>query len=1023
MKYEFSNKKELEQLLTILEGKLTSGQLMIDEPLQNPDIISTAYELPDEVVKFFNDNSVKTYKLLNDLPVPFFIKDSNCRWFYVNKAFCSFFEVNLADIYKKTSHALFSKKKAELFYDQDRRLLETGKTSTVEAEIVNATGHSRTVLTNKALFHDINDTPYIIGIFYEVTGFKDVESSIKQEKTELEAQVKARTSLLTATIEKLQDEIGQRSKTEQALIQEEDKFRSVIEQAVEGIALNDSLGRIIEWNDALVKITGITKEKAIGKYIWDVEFILMGAKKRNQDFYDFLKRTSLKIMNAKDIPEKYRVVEGKILREDGEIRYINFTSFPIKTQNAYYVGRIVRDITEQRKSVIAIQRSEAQYRTIFENSSIAIFIINPESHIIMAANNRATEIYGYAIENLTGMPMQQIAKDYSFDRHQMDLIINHQIASSFETIHLDNKGTEINIIVNGSPIEYGGIMAFMSFNRNVTELKRLEKARETVYKISQLAHTETTMDDLYRSIHKIINEIIPARNFYIALYDEASDIVSFPYHVDEKDPTPEARRLRRGLTEYVLRHGEPILTNPTLLEQLEISGEIEVIGSYSDVWLGAPLKTHDKVIGVVAVQSYSGKINYTMNEKDLLVYVSEQIANQIYKRRAEEEIIRGKLKAEESDRLKTSLIANMNHDLRTPMTGILGFASLLKNKVTDPNLVSMVDTIIESGDKLMATINSILQLSQLEASQKQIDIITGDLSKFAEMSLNLFAKKAEQKNLYIVREYSDSVFGTFNENYFIQIVNNLITNAITYTEKGGITVRTGFKNYQEKDYVYLSVEDTGIGISESNFNLIFQEFRQVSEGLNRKYDGSGLGLSLCKKMAEIMGGKILVESTIGTGSVFTILMPPSTQQNHKKTEQNGKDSFKLEHQKKNKYKVLVVDDNKINGELINAILKQDYEVDLAKTGHLAIELVKRSDYDIILMDINLGEGMTGIQVAREIQKIKVTIPIIAMTAYSTEKEINEIMKNYFFGFVLKPIDKIALFKVLEKSIGKKKKSG
>jgi len=1023
MKYEFSNKKELEQLLTILEGKLTSGLLMINEPLQKQDIITTAYELPDEVVKFFNDNSVKTYKLLNDLPVPFFIKDSNCRWFYVNKAFCSFFEVNLADIYKKTSHALFSKKKAELFYDQDCRLMETGKTSTVEAEIVNATGHSRTVLTNKALFHDINNTPYIIGIFYEVTGFKDVESSIKQEKTELETQVKARTSLLSATIEKLQDEIGQRSKTEQALIQEEDKFRGVIEQAVEGIALNDNLGRIIEWNDALVKITGIAKEKAIGKYIWDVEFMLMDAKKRNQDFYNFLKETSLKTMNAGEIPKKFRVIEGKILREDGEIRVINFTSFPIKTQNAFYTGRIVRDITEQRKSVIAIQRSEAQYRTIFENSSIAIFIINPESHIIMTANNRATEIYGYTTENLTGMPMQQIAKDYSFDRHQMGLIINHQIAGSFETIHLDNKGTEINIIVNGSPIEYGGITAFMSFNRNVTELKRLEKARETVYKISQLAHTETTMEDLYRSIHKIINEIIPARNFYIALYDEASDIVSFPYHVDEKDPTPESRRLRRGLTEYVLRHGEPILTNPTLLEQLEVSGEIEVIGSYSDVWLGVPLKTHNKVIGVVAVQSYSGKINYTVNEKDLLVYVSEQIANQIYKRRAEEEIIRGKQKAEESDRLKTSLIANMNHDLRTPMTGILGFASLLKNKVTDPNLVSMVDTIIESGDKLMATINSILQLSQLEASQKQIDIISGDLSKFAEMSLNLFAKKAQQKNLYIVKEYSDSVFGTFNENYLIQIVNNLITNAITYTEKGGITVRTGHTNYQDKDYVYLSVEDTGIGISESNFNLIFQEFRQVSEGLNRKYDGSGLGLSLCKKMAEIMGGKILVESSIGIGSVFTILMPPSTQHNHKKTEQNGKDSFKLEHSKKNKHKVLVVDDNKINGELLNAILKQDYEVDVAKTGHLAIELVKRSDYDIILMDINLGEGMTGIQAAREIQKIKVNIPIIAMTAYSTEKEINEIMKNYFFGFVLKPIDKIALFKVLEKSIGKKNKPG
>jgi len=1020
MKYEFSNKKELEQLLTILEEKLTSGMLMINEPLQGQDLIPAAYDLPDEVVRFFNDNSVKTYKLLNDLPVPFFIKDSDCQWFYVNKAFCSFFEVNLADIYKKTSHAIFSKKKAELFYNQDRRLLETGKSSTVEAEIVNATGHSRTVLTNKALFHDINNTPYIIGIFYEVTGFKDVESSIKQEKTELEAQVKARTSLLTATIEKLQDEISQRSITEQALIQEEDKFRSVIEQALEGIALNDSLGRIIEWNDALAKITGIKKEKAIGKYIWDVEFMMMDAKKRNQDFYNFLKKNFQKDMIAADIPTKFRVIEGKILRADGEVRFINFTSFPIKTQNAFYVGRMVRDITEQKRSVIAIQRSESQYRAIFENSSIAILIINPESNKIMAANNRASEIYGYPIENMTGMPMQQIAKDYSFDRHQIDLIINHQIANNFETIHLDQKGTEINVIVNGSPVEYGGITAVMNFNRNVTEIKRLEKARETVYKISQLAHTDTNTDDLYRSIHKIINEIIPAKNFYIALYDEISDTVSFPYHVDEKDPTPEARRLRRGLTEYVLRHGEPVLTNPTLLEQLEMSAEIEVIGSYSDVWLGAPLKTHNKVIGVVAVQSYSDKTNYTMTEKDLLVYVSEQIANQIYKKRAEEEIIRGKLKAEESDRLKTSLIANMNHDLRTPMTGILGFASLLKNRVTDPNLIYMVDTIIESGDKLMATINSILQLSQLEASQKQLDIVSDDLSKFAEMSLNLFADKAKQKNLYIVREYTDNVFATFNENFLIQIVNNLITNAITYTEKGGIKVKTGYTNYQERDYAFLSVEDSGIGIAESNFNLIFQEFRQVSEGLNRKYDGSGLGLSLCKKMAEIMGGRILVESNIGKGSVFTILLPHSSRQSHKKTEQNGKESFKLEHSKKNKCKVLVVDDNKINGELINAILKQEYEVDIAKTGHLAIELAKRTEYDIILMDINLGEGMTGIQAAREIHKLKVNIPIIAMTAYSTEKEINQIMKNYFTGFVLKPIDKISLFKVLEKSIVKKK---
>ena len=116
----------------------------------------------------------------------------------------------------------------------------------------------------------------------------------------------------------------------------------------------------------------------------------------------------------------------------------------------------------------------------------------------------------------------------------------------------------------------------------------------------------------------------------------------------------------------------------------------------------------------------------------------------------------------------------------------------------------------------------------------------------------------------------------------------------------------------------------------------------------------------------------------------------------------------------------MVDDNRINGELILAFLKQDYEVDIATTGFLSIELVNRSEYDIVLMDINLGQGMNGIQAAREIHKIKKDLPIIAMTGYSTEKEITEILKNNFIGYILKPVDRKALEKVLEKTIQKKK---
>lgn len=1022
MKFEFSDKNALTQIVEAISNHYCQGMVIVDEASNTDKLPEEMNDLPDPVKQFFRENGIRMCRLMNSLPSPFFIKDSKANWFYVNEHFCKFFNVNSKDIFGKNSFCIFPKNQAEQFFRQDIELLENGKDSQVEIVVYNADGSNRTILSKKTLFRDINDQPYIVGLFHEITGLKDIETSIKQEKTELEAKVKERTSLLTATIEKMQEEINQRKKTEQALIQEEDKFRNVIEQATEGISINDIHGRIIEWNNALVEITGITKDQALGKYHWDIEYEMMTPKKKTKEFYEKIKQNALNAFQEDAFPEKFKKIEGKILRKDGEERYVDYSIFLIKTQNASYISRVVRDITGQKKFMQALQRSEAQYRALFEHSSVAILIINPENYKIMAANQKAAETYGYTIDDFFEMPLEQITREIDLDKQQIENIKNHIVTKDFNTIHLNRKGEEIHMLVDGSTVEYGGIPAVMNFNRNITEIKRLEKARETVYKISQLTHTVDNMYDMYKSIHKIINEILPARNFYIALYDDASDIVSFPYFVDEKDPSPSPHRLKRGLTEYVLRHGKPVLTTSELLKQLELSGEIELIGAYSETWMGVPLITHNKVIGVVAVQSYSTAIQFTENEKNLLVYVSEQIAQQIYKKQAEEEILRGKAKAEESDRLRTSLITNMNHDLRTPMTGILGFASLLKNRIKDNETLSMVDTIIESGNKLMSIINSILQLSQLEAGNKQITLITSEVNKYVEMPLGQLEIKARQKNLSIVRQYEDDIVAVFNESYLIQSITNIVNNAIAYTEKGSITIKTGLSEHQGKKFAHIKIEDTGIGIDANNFSKIFQEFRQVSEGLNRRYDGSGLGLSISKKMIEMMGGHILVESQLGKGSVFTILLPLASEKNVKKeTPVKEKEPHKIARSRKphNLPKVLVVEDNKINGELIFAYLKQDYEVDIAKTGFLAIELVKRSEYNIVLMDINLGEGMNGMQAAREMHKINKDLPIVALTGYSTEKEITTILKHDFIGYILKPVDRVSLYKVLEKTIAKK----
>lgn len=1010
---EFNNKVDLLKFVKELDKNKSNRILLIDDLTGDENNDFYSYELPEEVKNFFKVNCSRYLNILHDLPEPFFIKDANSNWFYVNKAFCKFLNVSYKDIYGKKSNVIFSDSVAGRFEAQDTEVIACGKESVVEQQITTTKGGVYTVLSKKNIFYDSEHKAYIIGIFNEITKFRDSEIMSKYEKDELEKEVEKRTFLLNTTIERLQDEAGKRKITEAALLQSEDKFRNVIEQSVEGIMLNDSQGRIIEWNESMYMITGVSAEKAIGKYHWDVEFEMMHPGKKTPEFYQKLKNNSLIALEFPDVNKSDHNIEGKIYTPDGIEKYIYLSSFGIKTQNNFYIGRIVRDITEQKKAVLELERSENQYRTIFENSSVAILIIDPVSNTILNANEKASEMYFFSIDELKGMNYTKLCQNYESDKQQLMNIEKNIPCKDFESVHHNKKGVEINIIINGSVIEYGGIQAIMNFYRDITSLKHTEKVRDTIFKISQLIHTSKDVEDLYKSIHIYISELIKADNFYIALYDEDNDFITFPYFVDKYDEKPKPRKLRRGITEYVLRHGSPVLLTPLMLKQLQMSGEIEMIGPMSAKWLGVPLITQNKVIGVIAIQSYEEEVNFTTYDKDLLSFVSEQIAALIYKKNSETLLIKAKEKAEESNRLKTSLIANMNHELRTPMTGILGFASLLKSKAKDPESLNMVDNILESGNRLMNTLNSIIQISQFEASKKQLDIISTDINRFVDMAVISLEPEAHKKGLTIIKKYHEQKIASFNENYILQVFKNLINNAINYTEKGSITIKTGYSEQNEKGYVYISFIDTGIGISREDYQMIFEEFRQVSEGLNRKYSGSGLGLSLSKKMVELMKGFIIVESTLGKGSAFTVYIPaaPHSLITMESSESEIKKT-KKKSGKKIKYKILVVDDNKVNGELINAYLKNNFEVDIATTGMLAIELVKRSDYNIVLMDINLESGMSGIQAAAEIQSMNDKLPIIAMTAYSTEEEIEKIMKKYFVSFVLKPIDKTSLQKVI-----------
>lgn len=390
----------------------------------------------------------------------------------------------------------------------------------------------------------------------------------------------------------------------------------------------------------------------------------------------------------------------------------------------------------------------------------------------------------------------------------------------------------------------------------------------------------------------------------------------------------------------------------------------------------------------------------------------------------EQQIINAKERAEESDRLKSSILANMSHELRTPLNGILGFAEILKDELPDPNFKVMADNIFASGKWLMNTLDAILMLSQLEAGK--IRIVASAVDVFAithEIAASLESQVSE-KHIHLTNLVPSALRLTTDERLFKQLVRQIIDNAVKFTEKGGVTVEAVRTAKDGDEWIEIKVTDTGIGIESKNLDMIFHEFRQVSEGLSRKFQGSGLGLTICRKIMELLGGEILVESEPGKGSIFTIRLPMSHL--HVSPEMRADIKVLKRPEKAKSVKdlplVLIVEDNFLNKELTGFFLKSTCRLDHAPDGETAVRMASKESYAAILMDINLGPGIDGLEATRKIRKLDNyhAIPVIALTGYiitgDEEKRLLDVCTNY----ISKPYDKISLINIVTEALEKKK---
>ncbi len=663
-------------------------------------------------------------------------------------------------------------------------------------------------------------------------------------------------------------------------------------------------------------------------------------------------------------------------------------------------------------------------RALFDSANDAILIIDPEKDIILSANTRAELLYGYPAGELIGLNLKGLTRETSVIGSQWKERMTSGGFRNHETVHYTKNGEEIHLLINGSRMDYQDRECILLINHDITELKRTEKIKNAIYRISELAMTVERNEDLFAAIHSIISGLMPARNLYIALYDQENDLLSFPYYVDEMDGPPEPARPGKGITEYVLRTGKPLLVNSQIINELTQKGELDIIGTLTYDWLGVPLKTKEKSIGVLAVQSYRDGITFSEGDKEILNYVSGQIAMAIDSRMKEAELRKAKNSAEASSRIKSALLKNMSHEFRTPMNGILNYSGVLQEQLERDDQKAMAASIFISGTRLMASLDAIMYLAQIESSSMNLEISRLEIGEQLRATLDDYSLLAMNKGLNFKFYHESNAWAWVDKVLLVQICKYLLDNAIKFTTSGLISVFVRKVEADAKEFAEIVILDTGIGISEQNQKFIFSEFWQESMGYGRSHEGFGLGLTLSKKMVELMNGRILLTSQTGTGSAFTVRFPyavmpkpdSSGEPDPKPLDETGP-AQGADLQRRvyhSKPEVLVVEDNQVNMELTTMFLKDVCTTDRAKDGLTAIKLAGAKKYDAILMDINLGPGMNGLEAATEIRKIEgyANTPIVAVTGYTMSGDREKMLQGGCSHYLPKPFDKKGIVKMV-----------
>jgi len=830
----------------------------------------------------------------------------------------------------------------------------------------------------------------------------------------------------------------------QASVREsESKFKSIYENTYDPVMLLTEKG-FFDCNIRTLEIFGFSsKEEFISIHPSDI------SPPVQPDGRESLTAANEYIQTA--FQKGYCCFEWIHRRKNGEDFSAEVTLSSYQLSGTPVVQATVRDISERKHAEVQLQRyteelreSEEKFRIMFEDSNDAILIIDQNRFV--DCNNATVQMLRYpSKEKLLQTHPSELSPEkqpdgrLSYEKAEEMMTMAVKTGSHrFEWMHRRADGEEFPVEVSLTLVPYKGRNLIHTTWRDITERKKaeeeLQKYREHLEELVQ----ERTAE-LKTANEKMQNEIAERKRAEAAISESEqrlSDIIDFlpdPTFVIDKEGriiawnkaiahlTGKSAQdmLGKGNYEYGLAfYGE---RRPILVDLVHISDE-ELRKKYSNI-----RRIGNALIGEALISNFKDKGNMWFIGTASVLYDSngnaagaiESVRDITQRRLLEEHLKQAKESAESANRAKSAFLATMSHEIRTPMNGVIGMTGLLLSSDLTKEQRMFAETIRNSGEALLTIINDILDFSKIEAGQLELEKVPFRLRECVESALDLVSMKAGEKGLELVcmmePDLPDAIAG--DETRVRQILLNLLSNAVKFTSKGEILVSvSGLSLPSDSDGepaseiwdIHFAVKDSGIGIPADRMDRLFKSFSQVDSSTSRKYGGTGLGLVISRRLTEMMGGAMQVESREGTGTIFHFSIRGQAAEMAKPVYMNSNQpSLSGRH-------VLIVDDNEINREiLIRQIASWGMKPEAVPSGPEALKSVDSgTSYDIAILDMNMPE-MDGIELARKLHRERKSekLPLVMMSSAGlTEKEASG--NNEFAAWLLKPVKSSQLYNTL-----------